>query len=167
MRAPDSLVIGHCRRIFISNVNVYNATDDSSGAIISGIPGHDIEDLYLSNIHIYYKGGGSREMAATKVPEFEKRYPDPNKFGVIPAYGFFIRHVKNIRMNDVTISFLNKDYRAPFILDGVINAAFRNIEAQTAQGIPALILNEVTDFTIKNSAGVKDIQIKKTNHQSL
>jgi polygalacturonase len=167
MRAPDSMVVGHCRRIFISNVNVYNATDDSSGSIISGIPGHEIEDLYLSNIHIYYKGGGSREMASIKVPEFEKRYPDPNKFGVIPAYGFFIRHVKNIRMNDVTISSLNKDYRAPFILDEVTNASFRNIEAQKIQGIPAFILNDVTDFTIKNSIGVKDVQIKKTNHQSL
>ena len=106
-------------------------------------------------------------MASVKVPEFEKRYPDPNKFGVIPAYGFFIRHVENVKMNDVTISFLNNDYRAPFILDEVTNASFQNIEAQKIQGIPAFILDNVTDFTIKNSAGVKDIQIKKVNHQSL
>jgi len=167
MRAPDSLVIGHCRRILISNINVYNAMDDSSGSIISGIPGHDIEDLEMSNIHIYYKGGGSKEMAATNVPEFEKRYPDPNKFGIIPAYGFFIRHVKGLKMHDVTVSFLNNDERSPFILDDVKDAAFRNIEAQKMAQVPAFILNNVNNFTIRNSSGLKDTQIKQANHQSL
>lgn len=169
MRAPDSLVIGKCRRIFISNVNVYNANalDDSSGSIISGIPGHEIEDLEMSNIHIYYKGGGTKELAKVNVPEFEKRYPDPNKFGIIPAYGFFIRHVKNIVMHDVTISFLNNDYRPPFILNDVKGATFRYITAQKMQGIPVFVLDKVNDFTIQNSRGLKDAQIKTTNHRTL
>lgn len=167
MRAPDSLQIGHCRRIIISNVNVYNALDDSSGCIISGIPGHDIEDLEMKNIHIYYKGGGSREMASIEVPEFEKRYPDPNKFGVIPAYGFFIRHVKNLVMQDVTISFLNDDYRPPFILDDVKGAAFRYIKAQKMQEAPFFVLNKVEDFMIQNSEGLKDAIIKQADLQFL
>jgi hypothetical protein len=167
MRAPDSLQIGHCRRIIISNVNVYNALDDSSGCIISGIPGHDIEDLEMKNIHIYYKGGGSREMASIEVPEFEKRYPDPNKFGVIPAYGFFIRHVKNLVMQDVTISFLNDDYRPPFILDNVKGASFRYIKAQKMQEAPFFVLNKVEDFMIQNSEGLKDATIKQADHQFL
>lgn len=141
--------------------------DDSSGSIISGVPGHDIEDLEMSNIHIYYKGGGSKEMAATNVPEFEKRYPDPNKFGVIPAYGFFIRHVKGLKMHDVTVSFLNNDERSPFILDDVKDAAFRNIEAQKMAQVPTFLLNGVNDFSIKDSKGLKDTQIKQANHQSL
>lgn len=169
MRAPDSLVIGKCRRILISNVNVYNgnANDDSSASIISGIPGHDIEDLEMKNIHIYYKGGGSKEMASINVPEFEKRYPDPNKFGVIPAYGFFIRHVKNIVMDDITINFLNNDYRPPFILNDVNGASFRYIKAQKMQGVSSYVLDKVNDLTIQNSSGLKDTQIKEVNHQSL
>ncbi len=39
MRAPDSLAIGTCRRILISNVMIYNAMDTHSASIISGIPG--------------------------------------------------------------------------------------------------------------------------------
>jgi polygalacturonase len=169
MRAPDSLVIGKCRRIFISNINVYNANamDDSSASIISGIPGHEIEDLEMSNIHIYYKGGGTKELAEVNVPEFEKRYPDPNKFGIIPAYGFFIRHVKNLVMHDVTISFLNNDYRPPFILNDVKGATFRYIKAQKMQGVPGFVLDKVDDFTIQNSSGLKDTHIKKAVHQSL
>lgn len=167
MRAPDSLTIGQCRRIVISNVNVYNAMDDSSGSIISGIPGHDIEDLEMSNIHIYYKGGGSKEMAAINVPEFEKRYPDPNKFGVIPAYGFFIRHVKGLKMHDVTVRFLNDDERPAFILDDVKDAAFRNIDAQKMAQSPVFVLDNVNDFSIKDSKELKDTQIKQTKHESL
>lgn len=167
MRAPDSLVIGRCRRIVINNVNVYNATDDSSGSIISGIPGHDIEDIELSNIHIYYKGGGSKEMAATSVPEFEKRYPDPNKFGVIPAYGFFIRHVKNIVMHDVTIGFLNDDQRPPFILNEVNGAVFRYVTVQKVKEAPVFVLDKVNDLTIQNCKGVKDTRIKKADHKLL
>ena len=167
MRAPDSMVVGVCRRIFISNVNVYNAVDDSSGSIISGIPGHDIEDLYLSNIHIYYRGAGTASMAATQVPEFEKRYPDPNKFGVIPAYGFFIRHVKNIVMNDVTISFLENDHRPAMMLTEVTGATFRNLNARHLPGIPIFVLNKVIDFSVSNSSGIKDTKIKEVSQRSL
>jgi hypothetical protein len=165
MRAPDSLVIGKCHRIFISNVNVYDAMDDSTASIISGIPGHDIEDLELSNIHIYYRGGASKQMADTTVPEFETRYPDPNKFGVIPAYGFFIRHVKNIKMKDVTVSFLNDDSRPAFILDDVHGAEFREITAQKFQNVPTFKLDKVSDFYITNSRQLKDIYVDKTEHK--
>jgi len=167
MRAPDSLKIGECRRILISNINVYNAMDQSSASIISGIPGHDIKDLEMSNIHIYYKGGGTKEMAAVNVPEFETRYPDPNKFGIIPAYGFFIRHVKNLIMHDVTVSFLNDDIRPPFILNEVSNASFSFIKAQKMQGVPVFVLDNVVDFSLQNTSGLNDTRIKQVTHRSL
>ncbi len=166
MRAPEGLEIGKCRRIRISDVNVYNATDSTSGSIISGIPGHSIEDLEMSNIHIYYKGSGTKEMAATEVPEFEKRYPDPNKFGVIPAYGFFIRHAKNVVMYDVSVSFLSDDVRPPFILDDLSNAIFRNITAQKLQGVSTFELNKVDDFTIQNVRGLNDTHLDQATKKS-
>src|SRR5207245_645336 len=52
-RGPkDKTTIGALRRIIISNVVVYNAGTNVS-SIISGIPGHPIEDVTLSNIKIY------------------------------------------------------------------------------------------------------------------
>jgi polygalacturonase len=167
MRGPDSLVVGQCHRISISNVNVYNATDDSSASIISGIPGHDIANVEMSNIHIYYKGGGTKNMDTIQVPEFEKRYPDPNKFGVIPAYGFFIRHVNNIVMRDVTIEFLKNDYRPPFILSEVTGAIFRNVTAQKVNEASYFMLDKVKDFSIQNCKGLKDIWLKEAVHKSL
>lgn len=167
MRGPDSLVIGQCHRINISNVNVYNAMDDSSASIISGIPGHDIANVEMSNIHIYYKGGGTKDMDTINVPEFEKRYPDPNKFGVIPAYGFYIRHVNHIILHDVTIEFLHNDYRPPFILTEVTGATFRNVKAQKVKETSYFFLDKVKDLTLQNFDGLKDVLLKETGSKKL
>lgn len=167
MRGPDSLVVGKCTRINISNVNVYNAIDDSSASIISGIPGHDITDLEMSNIHIYYKGGALRNLDTIQVPEFEKRYPDPNKFGVIPAYGFFVRHVNNIVMHDVTIAFLHEDQRPPFIIDQVTGAIFRNVKVQKAKNASYFFLRNVKDFLLQQFHGLKDMELKEVVKKDL
>ncbi|MBI1343316.1 MAG: glycoside hydrolase family 28 protein [Terrimonas sp.] len=167
LRAPDSLVTGKCRRILISELNVFNANNDSAGAIISGIPGHEIEDLEMHNVHLYFKGGGAREMADKKVPEFEKDSPDPKNFGALPAAGFFIRHVKNLRMSDVTIKFLEAEYRPPVILDRVENARFRILRVQGTADIPRMVLENTVDIDIRDSDGIKDLQTGKTGYQIL
>lgn len=87
-RGPkEASPVSKLRRVLISNVVVYNA-DPKYASIISGIPGHPIEDLRMSNIRIYYQGGGTREQAALEPPEKEKDYPEPVMFGEMPAYGF-------------------------------------------------------------------------------
>ncbi len=167
MRAPDSLKIGVCRRIIISNVVIYNAFDSKSASLITGIPGHDIEDLEISHVHIYYKGGGTEDMAKVKLAEDEKRYPEPYKFGTIPAYGFYIRHVKNLEMNDVSVSFLQDDARPPFILEDVKGATFRNVKAGRMPGVPFFRLDSIRDLTIRNFTGLNDVQIEQADHKTL
>src|SRR3954469_10775131 len=56
MRAPEGTAVGSIRRVNISNVVAYDA-DARYGAIISGIPGHDVEDVSFSNIRLGYRGG--------------------------------------------------------------------------------------------------------------
>ncbi|HEX6731157.1 MAG TPA: glycoside hydrolase family 28 protein, partial [Pyrinomonadaceae bacterium] len=110
-RGPkETTNVGKLRRVIISNIVVYNA-DPKFGSIISGIPGHSIEDLRLSNIRIYSQGGGTKEQAARQPPEMENNYPEPVMFGEIPAYGFFIRHVNGLKMDNVEVSFMTEDLR--------------------------------------------------------
>src|SRR6059058_2313749 len=141
MRGPTGPPVGELRRIHISNVIVYNA-EPRYGSIISGIPGHEIEDLTLSNIRIYYKGGGSKQQAALEPAEKETDYPEPAMFGEIPAYGFFIRHVRGIEMSGVNVSYLKDDARAPFIISDAKSVEFRNLKAQRSSGVPAFILRD-------------------------
>ena len=64
---------------------------------ISGLPANEIEDVQFNNIRICYRPIDSPAVQIqTNVPEYEKSYPEPQKFGVLPTYGFFIHHVKKI-----------------------------------------------------------------------
>ncbi len=166
MRGPEGVPVGQLRRVIISNLIAYNA-DPMCGSIISGIPGHDIEDVKLSNIRIYYQGGGTKEHAALKPQEKENDYPEPSMFGTIPAYGFYIRHVKGIEMDNVEVSYLKEDLRPAFILDDVKNAEFRNVKAQHAPGVPAFMLDSVEDFLTRDCRSLPDVRIDKVKRQTM
>lgn len=152
MRAPEGTAIGSIKRISISNVTVYDA-DARYGSIISGIPAHDIEDVKLNDIRIVSRGGLTLDQVAKEpadlvntfffrqsggvpprepfeTPEREKEYPEPSMFGLIPAYGFFLRHARNVELNDVEISCMQADTRPAFVLDQVSNIDLVHVRAQ-------------------------------------
>ena len=129
-RGPkETTKTGALRRVIISNVVVYNA-DPKYSSIISGIPGYLIEDVQLNNIRVYAKGGGTKEQAALEPPEREALYPEPTMFGELPAYGFFIRHVKGLQMRDVEVSYLSPELRPAFWLNDVTDVEFIHVKAQ-------------------------------------
>ena len=132
-----------------------------------GIPGHEIEDVKFSNIRILVKGGASKEQASVQVPELENGYPDPRNFGQIPAYGFFIRHVKGIELNNVDVAYEDEDFRPAFILDDVTKAEFHNVEAQKAEGVPSFILKNVKDFSTIQCKPVSDTQLDNAEEKEL
>jgi len=139
MRSPENTPIGKMRRISIDNVNVYNA-DSRFGCLISGLPDNYIEDVKLSNIRIVYKGGGTKEQAAVLVPENEKEYPEPAMFGTIPSSAFYIRHVKNVEISNVEVSFLTPDYRPSIQLEDVKGSVFRNVKIQQPEAPKTFVL---------------------------
>jgi len=160
-RGPkETTTVGKLRRVIISNVVVYNA-DPKYGSIISGIPGHSIEDLRLSNIRIYSQGGGTKDQAALQPPEKEDTYPEPVMFGEIPAYGFFIRHVNGLKMDNVEVSYLKDDLRPAFWLHNVNGAEFFRVRAQRRSDVPTFLLKDVEDFSVVQSHPIADTRLDK------
>jgi polygalacturonase len=166
MRGPKEMQIGSLKRVNISNVVVHNSPVRWA-SIISGIPGHEIEDVKLNNIMIFYPGGGTKEQAAIQPPEKENAYPEPTMFGEIPAYGFYVRHVNGIEFNNVQVAYETPDQRPAFILDDVQNADFFHVKADHAPGVPTFVLKDVTDFTTAFTRGVKDTHVAKAAAQKL
>ena len=166
MRGPDSVPIGECRRIIINNIVAYNV-DGKQGAIISGLPGHYIQDVQLSNIRIYYKGGGEKDAVNRTVPEFEKNYPEPDNWKTMPSYGVYFRHVKDLKMHDVQVSYLKDDYRPPFILDDVKGAIFYDIQAQKNSAVSSFILKNIESIHISQTNEIKDSYIEKVEDKDL
>jgi len=139
--------VGKFCKVKISNVIATGAGD--MGLAVFGIPGHPIEDISLNNIQIIYKGGGTSEQTFRNIPEKEKKYPEAMMFGTLPAYGFFVRHAKNIKFHNVTLGFEKADHRPALMFDDVQDLDIFSFEAQSTPETHALIwLKQVSDAFI-------------------
>ncbi len=110
-RGPGPPPPGATRNINISGLTASNVHGRLS-SIISGIPGHYVEDVHLSNINITYEGGGTAADAQITFGECETCYPEVHMFGLVsPSWGFYCRHARNIMFNDVQLGVSNGDAR--------------------------------------------------------
>lgn len=74
------------------------------------------------------------------VPELPAVYPEPSNWGILPAYGLYARHVENLTLKDVKITYKVEDKRHPFVLDDVENVVLSEIEADCSEGISTLAM---------------------------
>lgn len=160
-RAPQGTPVAKVRRIIIDNVVVSDAHSEFA-SIIAGLAESLIEDVRLSNIRIHYKGGGTKADALREPPENEKNYPEPSMFGVIPAYGFYLRHARGITFDNVEVSFEKEDFRPAFMLDNVKNAEFFRTNAQLSSGAKMFVLKNVANFSSSQSRNSSDVKFDKT-----
>lgn len=109
------------------------------GCLISGIPGHDIEDVVLENIKMDFAGGGERKLVDIKVPENEAGYPEYSMFGPLPAYGFYVRHARGITFKDMQLEVRHPDQRPALVFDDVADIKISGFKADTGAETPALI----------------------------
>jgi hypothetical protein len=86
LRGPAGTPVGALKRVLISNVTCHAPLNDMP-SIISGIPGHPVEDIQISNCYFLQKGGA--EMAALQPSEQPSDYPEPALFGPLPAQHFY------------------------------------------------------------------------------
>lgn len=93
----------------------------SGPIMITGIRGHYVEDVILENIKISYPGHGTEADAKREVAEDITRYPEQFFFGVLPSWGAYIRHAKNVNFKDVTMITRAKDARSKFVTIDVEN----------------------------------------------
>ncbi|MFC1652245.1 glycoside hydrolase family 28 protein [Planctomycetota bacterium] len=111
----EGLPPGTVKNIRISNIRatVTGEKYDRQGIMISGIPGHYIEDVALENIDITYPGSGP--VVEKEVAEDIARYPEQFFFGTLPSWGAYIRHARNVEFKNVTMSTLIPDPREKIV----------------------------------------------------
>ena len=102
--------------------------------MITGIPGHYVENVVLENIKISYPGDGNEEDAKRVVPEDIARYPEQFFFGVLPAWGAYIRHARNVEFRNVVLKTRSSDARKKIVLDDVegFSESSLDLEQKTA-----------------------------------
>src|SRR5262249_42811815 len=160
MRGPEGVPVGSLRRVMINNI-VCSSAASGLGSIISGISGHEIEDIRLSDIYIQHLGGGSKENAAVQPAENENAYPEPTMFGaVMPSHGFFIRHARNVQLSHIEITYDKDDMRPPFVVQDVKGVDFFRVKAQHVPEVGTFALRRVTDFSVSQSRPLADTQLE-------
>ncbi|MCK4990066.1 MAG: hypothetical protein KAS29_06250, partial [Bacteroidales bacterium] len=130
--------VGTFRNVLINNIVASGA--GGTGCSITGIQGHLIENVTLSNIKISFTGGGPKQLVNQDVPEHEEKYPESTMFGVLPAYGFFCRHVDGLTFRDIDINYTESEYRPALICDDVHNLKLFNFDAQGSKEVAAHII---------------------------
>lgn len=142
--------VGTLRNVSISHVVATDAS--TTGCSITGLPDHPVENVSLNNLQITFSGGGKAEQASAAVPEHPEKYPECTMFGTLPAYGFYCRHVKGLRMSDVRLQTTEPDGRHAIVGEDVCDLTIRGLEAAGTPGGPALIrLNRVRNALIEGS----------------
>ena len=106
-----------------------------SPASIVGLAGNNIEGVTLRNVQIIHDGGGNRNYAyrgtsnadLESIPEMEKAYPEFSQFKELPAWGFFVRHAKDIVFDNVTFTLMHADYRPAVVMSDVNGATLKDV----------------------------------------
>jgi hypothetical protein len=113
--------IGVLRNVSISDIvaELSPRGNLSTGGSITGLPGHPVENVSISNVRMALRGAFPRgaRIDPRSVPEAGANYPEHSMFGPLPAYGLFVRHVRGLALHNVVFSGGGGDGRPAVILD--------------------------------------------------
>ncbi len=136
-KGMDKPKIGVMRNVTISNIEATGA--NPTGCAISGLPGHKIENVTLSNLRLSFEGGGNKQDAARAVPENPTDYPEYSMFGRLPAYGLYCRHVKDLKLLNIQLQLAAADKRHALVAEDAENISIDDLEASFSQDAKAII----------------------------
>jgi polygalacturonase len=100
----------------IHDISLHNIMIDEAGATgssITGLEGHPVCNVQLSDITIRQKGGEK----AVAAPTDEKRasYPEGTMWGILPAKGFWLNHTRNVTLRNVRVETVLPDEREAIV----------------------------------------------------
>jgi hypothetical protein len=105
---------------------------DRTCAAIVALPGHAIENVVLTNVDLTFPGGGTAEQAArldgAELLHFDdyKQWARPFD-GELPASVLYLRHLRNVRLENVRLTVEKPDAR-PFIAgDDVVGLTLHRV----------------------------------------
>jgi polygalacturonase len=147
--------LGFFRNVMLSNIQATGA--DAVGCAIAGLPERPIENLTLANIRIQFQGGGTPADASRVIPEFSTNYPEYKMFGVLPASGFYCRHVKNLRLLNTQLAFEHEDLRPALVCEDAANVRVSDFAAPNSN--PVIVLRDTRDAWLEANRAPEGNQV--------
>ncbi len=147
--------IGIVRDIAISNVVARNV--ENTGCFVAGLPDHPIENVSISDMRVTYAGDGAYDGDMWAVPENADQYPEGTMFGVLPAYGFYLRHVNGFTVRNVAVAYAKPDRRPALVCDDAKDLLLDGFQGMCEpDGSPVLALRYTRSSLIRGSIAPRD-----------
>lgn len=129
------------------------------GCSITGLADYPLENLMLRNLNLEFEGGITEAKPAKTVPEKADAYPVGTMFGAtLPAYGFFVRNVRNCTFDRVQLRFAKPDHRPALAFESVKDLEINGLKAQGTEETASLIsLGNTRNVTISNSQATASV----------
>jgi hypothetical protein len=119
---------------------------------IAGLPGHPVEGVTLEDIHVTFEGGGTLDEARrADVPERPSAYPENTMFGVLPAYGIYLRHAKGVTLHKIRFEVQQPDLRPAMMAEDVEDLEVDGFAAVGSGSEPLIRLVEARSGWIRGS----------------
>jgi hypothetical protein len=148
--------VARLRNVVVSGIRATVASRNDrwrtgNTCLIAGIPGHPVEGVMIDNVYMTYPGSGTlAEAQRSDVPEQEKAYPENTMFGVLPAYGFYLRHAKGVALHNVRLELEKPDLRPALICDDVEDLELTGFKAPGNGDEPLIRLRNTRGAVIQN-----------------
>jgi len=111
--------VGSVRNILLKNITI--TTESNLTSTITGIPGYYAENITLEDVTINFPGGSAALSSGFVVPENETERPNCDVLGdSLPAHGLYIRHIKNITMENVCFNAVTADQRPALVMEDIL-----------------------------------------------
>jgi polygalacturonase len=121
-RGPEETGIGSTARIHLSGIDA-TGIDPRYPAILAGLPGHPVSGVTMEDIRLGFAGGGTVADAALRPAEQADAYPEPSMFGTLPAWGLWMRHVRDIAIRRWEMAVASPDARPPVMTQDAVGVA--------------------------------------------
>ncbi len=106
----------------------YNPGEIKSSIGLNGTASAPLENISFHNVHIIFPGGGTAQDAALRdVPQVAGEYYAD---GILPAYGIFARHTKNLQLTNVRLEVASPELRPAIVLDKTSDILLNSCSAQ-------------------------------------
>ncbi|RCR70605.1 glycoside hydrolase family 28 protein [Larkinella punicea] len=120
--------------------NIQGSRLASLGCSITGLADYTLENVQIRSINFEFEGGITDVKPDAPVPEKVDAYPVGTMFGpTLPAYGFYVRHVKNITFDQIHLRFVKPDHRPALVIDSAEEVEIRGLKAQRVAQTPELV----------------------------
>ena len=140
-RGPEGTPVGSIKNVIIDNLIATGPYQDMSlirytatlppdtdyhhepkiiASSVTGLPGSVLENISLSNIYLTVPGGCDKKTEEIEIPDMPM--PTPAAFSysyLLPAYGIYFRHVKDLKLSNINVRTLQADKRNNMVFDFV------------------------------------------------